>query len=585
MELESLPLGFRFRPTDEELINHYLSLKINGHHSDVQVIPEVDVCKWEPWDLPGLSVIKSEDPEWFFFCPRDNKYPNGHRSNRATHAGYWKATGKDRTIKSRSSAKPGSPLIVIGMKKTLVFYRGRAPKGQRTHWIMHEYRATRKDLDATAPGQSPFVLCRLFRKPDDKADSPNSDQLKQTGSFPSLTKSSPDDTTSDLLEETSAVQDGNQLTGKCNRMTPNDHVPIESCSNGLLISDVEDYGAEEKPIDAYPTPAEILNFNQSECGQVDYQVFSPIMQSHIQADLAYYMDSPYANDFGNSQIGLQFHDGSDQQEVSLTDLLNDVFNNHDVCSGEDLTSKKNSVENYYAKGNDKCGDTDTEMSQLQQDADMEASVWNIKHVDLKNSLVMKTSVGSYRAQMPFLDRGLGVGNIAKNMEELTNHKNPLNNSSDQVGGTGSRIRTRQPQEQSKLGSFVSQGTAQRRIRLTRLTAESVSSGKVGNASCSQDEVQSAITEAQESTEESPVVDEIGKEALESNKGSEIVEECLKNMRLRPKWVNKANGSSVVAESPVARYGPSISLVYYILSIALIIVLLGTFFGMCTWLRC
>lgn len=57
ISMESLPLGFRFRPTDEELINHYLRLKINGRDSEVEVIPEIDVCKLEPWDLPGNSLF------------------------------------------------------------------------------------------------------------------------------------------------------------------------------------------------------------------------------------------------------------------------------------------------------------------------------------------------------------------------------------------------------------------------------------------------------------------------------------------------------------------------------------------------
>ncbi|CAN6192282.1 unnamed protein product [Urochloa humidicola] len=157
----ALPVGFRFRPTDEELVRHYLKPKIAGRaHPDLLLIPDVDLSACEPWDLPAKALIRSGDPEWFFFAPLDRKYPGGHRSNRSTAAGYWKATGKDRLIRSRPAG------TLIGIKKTLVFHRGRAPRGQRTAWIMHEYRTAEPQLQQGQNGS--FVLYRLFNKHEEE---------------------------------------------------------------------------------------------------------------------------------------------------------------------------------------------------------------------------------------------------------------------------------------------------------------------------------------------------------------------------------------------------------------------------------
>ncbi|GFP90378.1 NAC domain-containing protein 100 [Phtheirospermum japonicum] len=104
-----LPPGFRFHPTDEELITHYLSPKaLNIDFSSI-VVGEVDLNKVEPWDLPWKA--KMGEKEWYFFCVRDKKYPTGSRTNRATNSGYWKATGKDKEIYRAKT--------LVGMKKTL----------------------------------------------------------------------------------------------------------------------------------------------------------------------------------------------------------------------------------------------------------------------------------------------------------------------------------------------------------------------------------------------------------------------------------------------------------------------------------
>ncbi|XP_075098236.1 protein SOMBRERO-like isoform X1 [Nicotiana tabacum] len=154
----SVPPGFRFHPTDEELLYYYLRKKVSYEAIDLDVIREVDLNKLEPWDLKEICRIGSgPQNEWYFFSHKDKKYPTGTRTNRATTAGFWKATGRDKAIYLSNSKR-------IGMRKTLVFYTGRAPHGQKTDWIMHEYRLDDNTAEVEPLQEDGWVVCRVFKK-------------------------------------------------------------------------------------------------------------------------------------------------------------------------------------------------------------------------------------------------------------------------------------------------------------------------------------------------------------------------------------------------------------------------------------
>ncbi|XP_051199281.1 NAC domain-containing protein 82 [Lolium perenne] len=151
-----LPPGFRFHPTDVELVSYYLKRKIMGKKLFVEAISVVELYKFAPWDLPDKSCLQSKDLEWFFFCPRDKKYPKGSRTNRATPNGYWKTSGKDREIVLNSR--------IVGLKKTLIFHEGKAPKGNRTDWVMYEYKMEDESLASAGFSKDAYVLCKIFKK-------------------------------------------------------------------------------------------------------------------------------------------------------------------------------------------------------------------------------------------------------------------------------------------------------------------------------------------------------------------------------------------------------------------------------------
>lgn len=169
-EEEDAPLpGFRFHPTDEELVGFYLQRKVDNKPLKIGLIKQIDMYKFDPWDLPKASSREGEI-ESYFFCRRGRKYRNSIRPNRVTGSGFWKATGIDKPIYSNGGS------ACIGLKKTLVYYRGTAGKGTKTDWMMHEFRlpnsthinasnATLSNPKSLAAEEAEvWTICRIFKR-------------------------------------------------------------------------------------------------------------------------------------------------------------------------------------------------------------------------------------------------------------------------------------------------------------------------------------------------------------------------------------------------------------------------------------
>ncbi|KAK7320032.1 hypothetical protein RJT34_04761 [Clitoria ternatea] len=178
---EKLPPGFRFHPTDEELIAYYLLRKVSDSTFTSKAVAVVDLNKSEPWDLPDKASMGEK--EWYFFSLKDRKYPTGLRTNRATESGYWKTTGKDKEIFGDG--------VLIGMKKTLVFYLGRAPRGEKSNWVMHEYRLENKHSYRSSKEE--WVVCRVFQK-----SSSATKKAQQTSVSPQQSEESPNNEFGDV---------------------------------------------------------------------------------------------------------------------------------------------------------------------------------------------------------------------------------------------------------------------------------------------------------------------------------------------------------------------------------------------------
>ncbi|CAD6264830.1 unnamed protein product [Miscanthus lutarioriparius] len=216
--LRQLPPGFRFRPTDEELVVQYLRRKAFGVPLPAAVIPVVrDLYNLDPWDVVVPGPDASSEGEKYFFAVR----PAGAGKSggaRATASGRWKPSGKEKPVVLPRPCGGGS--LLVGVKRAMTFVPRRKKKkassslasaALATGWVMHEYRLAaplHKNGCSLAQAQGEWVVCRVFQKgssrPSRRRAVPAAHPAAAASPLPSSASSCVTDGSNSDLEEVSS---------------------------------------------------------------------------------------------------------------------------------------------------------------------------------------------------------------------------------------------------------------------------------------------------------------------------------------------------------------------------------------------
>ncbi|XP_026428062.1 NAC domain-containing protein 96-like [Papaver somniferum] len=185
-----LPPGFRFKPTDEELLLDYLKPKLMNQKLPPNMINSYDLYKYNPITLTETFKKRKDDDEWYFFTTTTRTSQTTGRTSRTTPEGFWLATQGDKEITltrgrvdhqenpNSRKRKTTTNDNIIGYRKMLVYYFNKKNKpdgsrktsskkdaGDKTDWIMYEYVLlcydTHEGGDVSSKKRHELVLCQI----------------------------------------------------------------------------------------------------------------------------------------------------------------------------------------------------------------------------------------------------------------------------------------------------------------------------------------------------------------------------------------------------------------------------------------
>ncbi|KAF8019619.1 hypothetical protein BT93_G0338 [Corymbia citriodora subsp. variegata] len=241
------PVGLRFKPTEVELVGHFLTKKLKGEIKTICTIPELDIYNYEPPELfarySELSSFPSDGSECFFFCPR------GRKRKRKTECGFWKETSTKQDIQPTGAGEE------IGLRRSLVYHKGRQRNAHRTNVHMHEYHLKSKVLDSEISDPMAWVLCHIINRKSEKAKSATASTSSNLGCPSNLNDSQSEETQeisaqaspgvtvefsflnemsySHLLDQNVPIPDQQPQTSEEQLLSHGDHWHVDEPSDGL----------------------------------------------------------------------------------------------------------------------------------------------------------------------------------------------------------------------------------------------------------------------------------------------------------------------------------------------------------------
>jgi len=141
-----LPVGFRFRPSDEELVRDYLLKKVMGEELPWDGIGECDLYgEKPPWEICG-----DQEGEKVYFFAKLRKLSKS-RVARTAGSGVWHENSSHNIYDEEGD--------VIGARKLFCFKVKDGSTMKRSDWIMHEF-----SLVGEHEQSANWVLCTLQKK-------------------------------------------------------------------------------------------------------------------------------------------------------------------------------------------------------------------------------------------------------------------------------------------------------------------------------------------------------------------------------------------------------------------------------------